>query len=80
MMVTKVIDLEQHSGDVSALLTEMDDQTVLILTRAGKPIARIIPEYTPLSQERTPGLHSGTTWVSDDFDVPLSDQFWLGDA
>lgn len=24
------------------------------------------------------GLHAGTTWVSDDFDDPLPDEFWLG--
>jgi hypothetical protein len=29
--------------------------------------------------ERIPGLHAGTTWVSDDFDDPLPDSFWLAD-
>lgn len=29
---------------------------------------------------RIPGLDAGTTWVSDDFDDPLPDSFWLGDA
>jgi Protein of unknown function (DUF2281) len=29
---------------------------------------------------RIPGLDAGTTWVSDDFDEPLPDSFWLGDA
>lgn len=29
--------------------------------------------------ERVPGLHAGTTWVSDDFDEPLPDEFWLGE-
>lgn len=28
---------------------------------------------------RIPGLDAGTTWVSDDFDEPLPDSFWLGD-
>ena len=28
---------------------------------------------------RIPGLDAGTTWVSDDFDDPLPDSFWLGD-
>lgn len=31
------------------------------------------------SSERVPGLHAGTTWMSDDFDAPLPDKFWLGD-
>lgn len=27
---------------------------------------------------RVLGLHAGTSWVSDDFDDPLPDEFWLG--
>ncbi|MFZ0544362.1 MAG: DUF2281 domain-containing protein [Candidatus Promineifilaceae bacterium] len=29
---------------------------------------------------RVPGLDAGTTWVSDDFDDPLPDSFWLGET
>ncbi|GIK58370.1 MAG: DUF2281 domain-containing protein [Chloroflexi bacterium] len=36
------------------------------------------PESRKISQ-RIPGLDAGTTWVSDDFDAPLPDSFWLGD-
>lgn len=25
-----------------------------------------------------PGLHRGAIWTSEDFDEPLSDNFWLG--
>ena len=28
---------------------------------------------------RTLGLNKGTAWVSDDFDDPLPDEFWLGE-
>ena len=28
---------------------------------------------------RIPDLHAGQTWVSDDFDAPLPDSFWLGE-
>ena len=30
-------------------------------------------------QPRTPDLAKGSIWVSDDFDAPLDDAFWLGD-
>lgn len=29
--------------------------------------------------QRVPGLGVGTIWMSDDFDAPLPDSFWLGD-
>lgn len=31
----------------------------------------------PLPQ-RVLGLHAGEVWMSDDFDAPLPDSFWLG--
>lgn len=31
------------------------------------------------SYERIPGLNAGMIWVSDDFDDPLPDAFWLGE-
>ena len=33
----------------------------------------------PSVTQRIPGLDAGTTWLSDDFDDPLPDSFWLGD-
>ena len=32
-----------------------------------------------LPATRIPDLHAGQTWVSDDFDAPLPDSFWLGE-
>lgn len=31
------------------------------------------------SGERIPGLHKGMIWMSDDFNDPLPDEFWLGE-
>jgi hypothetical protein len=28
---------------------------------------------------RTPGLHQGKVWISDDFNDSLPDEFWLGE-
>ncbi|MCA0456897.1 MAG: DUF2281 domain-containing protein [Chloroflexi bacterium] len=32
-----------------------------------------------LSKPRVLGLHMGSMWMSDDFDDPLPDEFWLGE-
>jgi Protein of unknown function (DUF2281) len=29
--------------------------------------------------QRVAGLHEGQIWMSDDFNEPLPDEFWLGD-
>ncbi len=31
------------------------------------------------TNQRVAGLHPGIAWVSEDFDEPLPDEFWLGD-
>ncbi len=33
-------------------------------------------EHQPNSQTRIAGLHAGKGWISDDFNEPLSDNFW----
>ena len=35
---------------------------------------------TPETTTRVAGLHAGMAWVSNDFDEPLPDEFWLGQA
>ncbi len=36
-------------------------------------------EQSPL-QQRVFGLHQGMGWMSDDFNDPLTDEFWLGET
>jgi hypothetical protein len=36
-------------------------------------------KQTSAKKPRIAGLHSGQMIVSDDFDDPLPDEFWLGD-
>lgn len=33
----------------------------------------------PPTQKRIFDLHPGAMWMSDDFDDPLPDEFWLGE-
>ena len=32
----------------------------------------------PPLEPRIPGLHAGQYWITDDFDAPLPEGFWLG--
>ena len=36
-------------------------------------------EVTSQLKPRTPNMHPGSVWMSDDFDDPLPDEFWFGD-
>ncbi len=59
----------QRGLDTERLLREVMDTALTQLgqTASAQPTRRIA------------GLHAGQTWVSDDFDAPLPDSFWLGE-
>ena len=78
-MVTKTIDLQTTPTDIESLLAQLTPDTEIILTRGELPIARLTPLEGSNSSPRRFGLHAGTIWMSDDFDDPLPDEFWLGD-
>jgi antitoxin (DNA-binding transcriptional repressor) of toxin-antitoxin stability system len=80
-MVTKTIDLLVLPIDIESLPALLTPDTEIILTKGGILIARLetIIEQPTQRRQRVAGLGSGTTWVSDDFDDPLPDEFWLGD-
>lgn len=62
---------------------------LLELARAGHDViiqdpqrgkARLVPVPTPaVSGPRRFGLHEGEVWMSDDFNAPLPEGFWLND-
>ncbi len=77
-MNKKQYDLSQHSSDLNELLAEITADTEIVITRGGAPIARLLP--TSSAHERKPGLHPGAFVISDDFDAPFPDSFWMGEA
>ena len=50
----------------------------IVLTQGNTPIARLVPIAASPTTSRVAGLHPGAIWMSDDFDEPLPDEFWLG--
>lgn len=74
--MTKIINLnEDISIQTVVALTKNGDEVVL--EENGKPIAKITPiKEIEQSQPRVFGLGKGKTWMSDDFDDELPDEFW----
>lgn len=79
-METKAVDIQDTS--LEALLELIEANVEVLLLKDDAPLARLSPiaaSHPPI-KPRIPGLHAGTTWVSDDFDAPLPDEFWLGES
>ena len=47
----------------------------IVIAKAGRPVARLVP-YTPPKREIVPpGAMQGEIWMADDFDEPVNDLF-----
>jgi antitoxin (DNA-binding transcriptional repressor) of toxin-antitoxin stability system len=80
-MFTTSMDVEVAAAKLREILMLLEEDTEILLTDGDKPLARIVrvEEATTPSGERIPDMHPGA-WTSDDFNDPLPDEFWLGEA
>ncbi|MGB9774725.1 MAG: type II toxin-antitoxin system Phd/YefM family antitoxin [Anaerolineae bacterium] len=74
-MLTKRIDVKEAQVRFQELLAQITSGVEWILTDGMTPVARLVP-----MSARVAGLHAGAIWTSPDFDEPLPDEFWAGDA
>ncbi|NEQ68412.1 MAG: prevent-host-death protein [Symploca sp. SIO2D2] len=82
-MSNKIFDLKQLPSSVTELLSLIQDDQEIIITDDNIPVARLTI-LNPVAQTKLkleempqPGLNLGAMVMSDDFDQPLPDEFWL---
>lgn len=64
MRVTNVHEAKTH---LSRLLDQVSNGEEVVIGKAGKPIARLVP-YQPPKKARRLGLLRGQIWMAEDFD------------
>jgi len=67
-----MVNIHEAKTQLSRLLAQVAKGEEIIIARAGKPIARLIPYSGPITN-RTLGKDAGLFEVPDDFDQPLPD-------
>ena len=75
----KTIEVQSLTTSLTDLVELAKREAGLVLTNAGQPVATVLP-MPELVKERMAPLHPGAMEVSEDFDAPLPDDFWLGKA
>ncbi|HEX8355153.1 MAG TPA: hypothetical protein VF611_19775 [Pyrinomonadaceae bacterium] len=75
--MTETVDVEEAKDRLPELLSLALGGNEVIISEGDKPLARLVP-IPPPGRKRVAGLHRGAAWMSDDFDEPLPDEFWLG--
>ena len=53
---------------LSKLLGRVAEGEEIVIAKAGKPVARLIPERPSPAGKRVPGIDKGKLWAADDFD------------
>src|SRR3954452_9108227 len=71
-----VRNISEAKAELSALIEAVQKGTDVIIAKAGKPVARLVPYRGP-ARPRTPGSMAGEIWIAPDFDVLPDD---IGEA
>jgi len=71
--VSKVVNVHEAKTHLSRLLDEVGTGMEVIIAKAGKPVARLIPITVSVKQKRL-GLLRGKIKIPGDFNAPLSDE------
>jgi len=84
-MSTLTFSVEDAQSQLRDLLAMALKGGEVIIAEDEKPMVRLVPveaiesEFVSSEKKRIFGLHRGQIWVSEDFDDPLPDEFWLGE-
>lgn len=70
--MTATVNIHAAKTQLSRLLEQVEEGEEIVIARAGKPIARIVP-LEPRKPKRRLGILEGQYTVPDDFDDPLPD-------
>lgn len=80
-MTEKTVTIEEAQMQLRDLLTLIAQGKEVVIANGNEPVAKLIPlsqSNVVNSQARIFGEYRGQIWVSDDFDTPLPDDFWIG--
>jgi len=64
------VNIHEAKTHLSKLLARVAAGEEVVISRAGKPVARLTP-IGKHPRKRAPGRDAGAGWIADDFDAPL---------
>ncbi len=64
------VNVHEAKTHLSRLLARVAAGEEIIISKAGRPIARLVP-IRAHKAKRVPGQDEGVIWIADDFDAPL---------
>ncbi len=77
-MAAKTVTIEEAQSHLGELIDKANAGDEVILAKGGEPVAKIVALPRPSKEKRVFGEYRGRIRMSEDFDEPLPDDFWLG--
>jgi prevent-host-death family protein len=68
----EIINVHAAKTNLSQLLARVEAGEEVVIGRAGRPIAKLVPFQVTRAPRKFGGWR-GRVWISDDFDAPLPD-------
>ena len=78
MQVINITDAQKQFAEIINLV---QNGIEIMLIDNDKPAIKMVLVSDNIQESESPrilGLHQGQGWMSEDFDEPLPDEFWLG--
>jgi prevent-host-death family protein len=69
----RVINIHTAKTHLSRPLNEVAAGEEIVIAKAGKPVARLLP-FEPRREPRQPDLLKGKIWIAEDLDDPLPEE------
>jgi prevent-host-death family protein len=64
------VNMHEAKTRLSQLVELVNQGEEVVIARAGKPAARLVP-YSPETKRRRGGIWKGKVWIAPDFDAPM---------
>ncbi len=76
------VNIHEAKTHFSKLLARVMRGEEIVIAKAGKPVARLIPERPPSPARRVPGIDKGQLKIADDFDTMSKSDLeeWYGSS
>ena len=68
--MTVQVNIHEAKTQLSKLLRRVQNGETVVIARAGRPVARLVP-YQPQPAPRTPGNDASKIVLAPDFEAPL---------
>lgn len=68
------VNIHEAKTQLSRLLRKVAEGEEVTISRAGVPVARLVPVEKEPQKKRPMGMDRGKIWVAEDFDAPLPDE------